>query len=238
MLRAAAAHLEFVPRTPKIPRPRVPGRPGLCLVDVARCRREISPRASATPPAVAVGPRVRWFGVCCDAPLTSSWEGSGALLANGAYYDWGYNADGQLGDGNTNNSSLPVHVTLPAAIRQVFQGGSGPTNGQTIAILSGGTVWAWDDNQKGQLGDGTIINSSTPIRVNVPKGVSLVTVNSGGYASYAIDRSGRLWAWGGNQNGQLGTGSHARIETQPVDLHIHLTQISSTASNVAALGSR
>jgi alpha-tubulin suppressor-like RCC1 family protein len=60
-----------------------------------------------------------------------------------------------------------------------------------------------------------------------------VKVNSGGYACYAIDSSGRLWAWGGNQNGQLGTGTGTRFETYPVDVGIRLTQVSSTASNVA-----
>ena len=33
--------------------------------------------------------------------LTSSWEGSGALLSNGDYYNWGYNAAGQLGNSST-----------------------------------------------------------------------------------------------------------------------------------------
>ena len=165
--------------------------------------------------------------------LTSSWEGSGALLGNGAYYNWGYNAAGQLGDGNTANSDGPVEVKLPSAVRQVFQGGSGATNGQTIAILENGAVWAWGDNQKGQLGDGNRTNSDVPVPVDVPTGVTLVKVSSGGYSCYAIDNSGRLWDWGGNNNGQLGLGTSARIETEPVDVGIHLTQVSSTASNVA-----
>jgi alpha-tubulin suppressor-like RCC1 family protein len=165
--------------------------------------------------------------------LTSSWEGSGALLSNGAYYNWGYNAAGQLGNGTNVNSAVPVPVTLPAAVRQVFQGGSGAKNGQTVAILVNGSVWAWGNNDRGQLGNGTRMSSDVPLRVDVPQGVSFVKVSSGGYASYAIDRSGRLWAWGDNRSGQLGTGSGTTIATQPVSVGIGLTQVSSTAQNVA-----
>jgi alpha-tubulin suppressor-like RCC1 family protein len=170
--------------------------------------------------------------------LTSSWEGSGALLADGAYYDWGYNAAGQLGDGTTTNAAVPVKVDLPHPVRRVFQGGSGAGNGQTAAILSDGSVWSWGSNGQGQLGDGTTTSSSTPRRVSVPRGVKFAEVNSGGYSSYAIDATGRLWAWGGNQNGQLGTGSTGGMETHPVDVGVHLSQVSSTASNVAGLGTR
>ena len=167
--------------------------------------------------------------------LTSSWEGSGALLSNGSYYDWGYNSAGQLGDGSTVNSDVPVEVKTAAFVRQIFQGGSGATNGQTVAILANGSVWAWGNNKKGQLGDGNRTSSDVPVRVGVPAGVTFVHVNSGGYSCYAIDNSGRLWDWGGNDNGQLGTGGGAAPETRPVDVGIHLTQVSSTASNVAGL---
>jgi alpha-tubulin suppressor-like RCC1 family protein len=178
---------------------------------------------------------VRVVGLPGTAPvaLTSSWEGSGALLGNGDYYNWGYNAAGQLGDGSTTDSDVPVRVALSGPVRQVFQGGSGPRNGQTIAVLTDGSVWAWGDNDRGQLGDGTRTNSESPLRVTVPTGVSFVKVSSGGYASYAIDRSGRLWAWGDNRSGQLGTGSGKFNATTPISVGIHLAQISSTAQNVA-----
>ncbi len=65
--------------------------------------------------------------------------------------------------------------------------------------------------------------------------MTFVTVNSGGYSCYAIDSSGRLWAWGGHQNGPLGTGSSTRNQTSPVGVGVRLTQVSSTASNVAGL---
>ena len=170
--------------------------------------------------------------------LTSSWEGSGALFSNGEYYNWGYNAAGQLGDGSITNSSVPIRVGLPGPVRQVFQGGSGPKNGQTIAILRDGSIWAWGDNDRGQLGIGTQIDSGVPVPVHVPKNVTFVEVNSGGYASYAIDSTGRLWAWGDNASGQLGTGSGTHRTTVPVDVGIRLTQVSSTAQNVAGLEER
>ncbi len=166
--------------------------------------------------------------------LTSSWEGSGALLSNGSYYNWGYNAAGQLGNGSIKNSDVPVRVPLPEPVRQVFQGGSGPKNGQSVALLTNGAVWAWGDNDRGQLGNGTRTSSDVPVHVDVPKGVSFSAVSSGGFASYAIDGSGRLWAWGDNRSGQLGTGSGTAIATAPIDVGIRAAQVSSTAQNVAA----
>ncbi len=123
-----------------------------------------STTSSATPvPVVGLPTSVRVMA------LTSSWEGSGALFSNGAYYDWGYNADGQLGNGSTADSAVPIRVPLPGAVRQAFQGGSGPANGQTVAILANGSVWAWGDNDRGQLGDGTRVSSDVPSRVDVPR---------------------------------------------------------------------
>jgi alpha-tubulin suppressor-like RCC1 family protein len=172
------------------------------------------------------------------AALTSSWEGSGALLTNGSYYDWGYNAAGQLGDGTTTSSAVPVQVKLPDPVTQVFQGGSGPKNGQTIVVLKNGSVWTWGDNDRGQLGTGTRTNAASPVKVHVPDDLTFVRVSSGGYASYAIDKTGRLWAWGDNRNGQLGIGSNHVVQTLPVDVGIHLTQVSSTAQDVAGLNER
>lgn len=71
--------------------------------------------------------------------LVSAWADSGALLANGTYYNWGYNPQGQLGQGTIGGfSTLPRRVPLPEQVRQVSQGGSLPRNGQTLALLAGG----------------------------------------------------------------------------------------------------
>jgi alpha-tubulin suppressor-like RCC1 family protein len=185
--------------------------------------------ASSSKPAAVTGLPA---GVRVTA-LTSSWNGSGAQLSNGDYYDWGYNAAGQLGDGQTVSTDVPVKVNLPAAVRQVSQGGSGAGNGQTIAILAGGSVWVWGANKTGQLGNGTTASSDVPEPFHVPAGVTFVAVDSGGYACYAIDQRGQLWSWGGNDYGQLGTGSSASFDATPADVGLDLTQVSSTARNVA-----
>jgi alpha-tubulin suppressor-like RCC1 family protein len=126
-----------------------------------------------------------------------------------------------------------VPVKLPGPVRKVFQGGSGAKNGQTVAILANGSVWSWGDNDRGQLGISSKLSSDVPRRVDVPKGVTFVKVSSGGFASYAIDRTGRLWAWGDNESGQLGLGSRVAELTRPYRTGIRLDLVSSTAQNVA-----
>jgi len=171
--------------------------------------------------------------------LVSAWRDSGALMADGSFYSWGYNATGQLGDGTTVDSAVPVRVSTAASVTAVYQGGSLANNGQTIAILSGGSVWAWGNNTWGQLGDGTDSNSTVPVPVSVPSGVTFTQVATGGESSYAIDNLGITWSWGENNHGQLGNGSASGTDVEtPQTIDIFLTKISATADNVAGEGNR
>jgi len=170
--------------------------------------------------------------------LESSWQSSGALLTNGSYYDWGYNALGELGDGNTIDMTRPALVTLPATATQISQGGCSRLNGQTVALLSDGSVWAWGSNAWGQLGNGQLTNTSSPVQVDVPSGVTFSQVDSGGSTSYALDSTGNLWSWGENNFGQLGVGGSRRYAVDPISVGVDLAQVSSTAFNVAGLVSQ
>jgi len=95
-------------------------------------------------------------------------------MRDGSYYNWGYNEAGQLGDGTTSDSAVPVHVPLPKKVVQVFQGGSGAKNGQTIAVLSDSSLWTWGNGTHGQLGNGSRASSSNPIRIALPHGARLL----------------------------------------------------------------
>lgn len=117
----------------------------------------------------------------------------------------------------------------------MFQGGSGPKNGQSVVILADRSLWTWGNGRNGQLGNGTTRNSPTPTRIALPDGAKPADVSSGGFASYAIDTTGRLWAWGRNDVGQLGTGSVGPDQPTPISVGISLRQVSSTAQNVAGL---
>eukprot|EP00927_Polykrikos_kofoidii_P013400 TRINITY_DN15841_c0_g1_i2.p1 TRINITY_DN15841_c0_g1~~TRINITY_DN15841_c0_g1_i2.p1 ORF type:complete len:500 (+),score=76.00 TRINITY_DN15841_c0_g1_i2:248-1747(+) len=75
-----------------------------------------------------------------------------------------------------------------------------------LGLLEDGSLWSWGNNASGQLGDGTTTTrlASSPSQVPLG-GVELVV--SGGLHSLALLEDGSLWAWGANQDGQLGNGS-------------------------------
>jgi alpha-tubulin suppressor-like RCC1 family protein len=131
-----------------------------------------------------------------------------ALLQDGTVRCWGLNDYGQLGNGTQTNSATPVAVTGLTGAVEVSGGGY-----HSCARLRDGTVRCWGRNSGepngiggGQLGDPTLdaFFSATPVTVT---GLTNATaVAAGGYHSCAL-RDGRVWCWGQNDQGQLGTGT-------------------------------
>ncbi|NIL59822.1 cell wall anchor protein, partial [Salinispora arenicola] len=85
------------------------------------------------------------------APVLAQGVPSAAASPPGTSLAWGDNAESQLGDGTTTNSSTPVTVDVPAGttITAVAAG-----QGHSLAVTSAGTMLAWGSNSSGQLGDG------------------------------------------------------------------------------------
>jgi alpha-tubulin suppressor-like RCC1 family protein len=166
------------------------------------------------------------------ARLVTSFANSGALLTNGQYYDWGYDGQGQLGNGSFGQPAYaPVPVHLPHRVTQVALGGSVFTNGQTIAMLSDGSLWSWGDNHGYQLGNPAIrAPQASPMRFAAPSGVRYRYLASGAATSYAISITGAVYAWGVSYEGQAGDGNF-RIARFPVRIARGATQISATANN-------
>ena len=171
--------------------------------------------------------------------LVASFANAGALLADGQYFDWGYNGAGQLGNGSLGSlSDVPVPVSLPDPVSQVALGGSYWNNGQTLVLLSTGAVWGWGNNAFCQLGTGGLGSQRSPVQVFPPAGVQYQSLATGSGTAYAISTTGTVYAWGVSHVGQLGDGG-TRTVCYPVQIASHAAQISSTADDaVISLGAQ
>ncbi len=143
-----------------------------------------------------------------------------ALLDDETVVAWGRNKEGELGDGTTEASTVPVAVSNLSKVTAIAAGGhSGTGVGHALALLQGGTVMAWGHGKTGGLGNGTEANSDLPVAVcavgeKAPCAKALEHVKAiaaGGEHSLAIIQSGEApataVAWGNNNDGQLGDGT-------------------------------
>jgi alpha-tubulin suppressor-like RCC1 family protein len=81
---------------------------------------------------------------------------------NTAAYCWGLGSSGQLGNGSTANSRLPVAVSMPSGVS--FYSISAESTGM-CALDGVGQTWCWGKNLYGQLGDNSTTDRSTPVAV-------------------------------------------------------------------------
>jgi len=114
-------------------------------------------------------------------------------------FGWGLNTLGQVGDGTTTSRSLPTAMAGGFTDIISIEGGSS----HALGLRSNGTLVAWGNNDRGQLGDGmTTTNRSFPAAVTGLTNV--VAVAGGANHSLAVLTDGTVMAWGSNINGQLG----------------------------------
>jgi RHS repeat-associated protein len=125
-----------------------------------------------------------------------------ALRNDGTVWAWGDNSDGELGNGTTTSSTVPVPVTGLSNVTAIAAAGN-----DGYALRSDGTVWSWGLNRYSELGNGTTTSSTVPVPVT---GLSNVTaIAAGGYNASALRSDGTVWSWGFNGDGELGNGSTA-----------------------------
>jgi alpha-tubulin suppressor-like RCC1 family protein len=120
---------------------------------------------------------------------------------------WGFNGQGQLGDGaNAGESERPVRVSGLSGVKAISAGDE-----YSLALLGSGDVVAWGENKKFQLGDGsTRADSPLPVAVRGLSGGTVRAISAGGDHSLALLNNGSVMAWGDNEDGQLGDDEAAR----------------------------
>ncbi len=120
-------------------------------------------------------------------------------------YSWGYNEYGQLGDGTTNNQVTPEAISLAPGVTPTAIAAVGFL--YSLAIGSNGDLYAWGDNNVGQLGDGTGVEKNSPEMITLAPDVTPTALAAGYEHSLAIGSDGNLYGWGDNFEGDLGDNS-------------------------------
>lgn len=153
---------------------------------------------------VQVGALTNWLTV------SSGYSYNLAIKTDGTLWSWGYNAEGQVGDGTQTYRNSPVQVGSETIWAYVGCG-----NKSSFGIKTDGTLWSWGQNVAGQLGLGNTTNRSSPVQVGAL--TNWLAVAGGYYHAVAVKTNGTIWSWGYNASGELGQGNTTNISS-PVQI--------------------
>jgi alpha-tubulin suppressor-like RCC1 family protein len=134
-------------------------------------------------------------GVTLWLSVSASSKSSFALGNNGSIYGWGANSEGELGNGTTQMTNLPVRVATPTGVswRKLMAGGN-----EGFALATDGTLYAWGQNYWGECGLGYRGRQSVPAVVPFPGGASHVwtDIAGGGGHTLGLGSDCQLYQWG------------------------------------------
>jgi alpha-tubulin suppressor-like RCC1 family protein len=171
-----------------------------------------TPKLMSSPVAVTNpqnGPVLVFSSLSAGFRYTCGVTSNNATSGNGAYC-WGYGDDGELGQGDTTNSLVPVAVSPPSKSRALEFSSLAAGITSTCGIASNDTAYCWGNGESGQLGQGETANSSVPVAVFAPKGaggaLKFSSLAVGGQHTCGLTLNGEAYCWGSGSAGQLGNG--------------------------------
>lgn len=176
--------------------------------------------------------------------LTATGGSICGLTQENQLWCWGSNSENQLGIASINYSILPRHLNSISELEptpdfiDVSMG-----NLHTCAISDDNKGWCWGKGEYGQLANGESgdagIQSEYPSQISAPanlgRDLSLTQISSGVFHSCGLDDENKIWCWGDNEYGQLGTRNNelanlpTKIDHDPLELgnELNFTAVSS-----------
>lgn len=149
-----------------------------------------------------------------------------ALREDGSVWAWGESQRNEIGDGRilvpgpslsgmVSQRLVPVRVQVPYDTVAIAAG-----DNTAYALQRDGTLWAWGDNESGQLGNGarrklSLVDSHDLLPAPIASLSDVVAICAGGSSAFAVTPDGAVWAWGSNAFGQLGTGDSEMSSVRP-----------------------
>ena len=166
------------------------------------------PNAGRSSPGLVAGGATNWTAV------TAGHRHTCARRATGRLYCWGWDVNGELGNGPAGTQPVPFLVAGGATDWTSVTA----TNTHTCGRRSTGHLWCWGLDQFGQLGNGAP-NVNQPAPVAVSGGATdWVSVTAGGTHTCARITTGRLFCWGQDGRDQLGDGGAEVDSAEPVEV--------------------
>jgi alpha-tubulin suppressor-like RCC1 family protein len=189
-------------------------------------------RTTSSPYAITTAVAVK--GITTATSFSAGFLHTCALLAGGGVECWGYNRNGELGNGTATNHS-PFAIAAPVRVMGITNATSISSGAfHTCALLQDGSVECWGFNFVGQLGNSSMIDSAAPVQIGGLGNVA--SISGGGFHTCALLQGGSVECWGDNEFGQLGNGATIDSATPVVVNAIaDATSVSAGYSHTCAL---
>ena len=151
---------------------------------------------------------IKPIGVTSWKQISSGSDNTCGIANNDQAYCWGDGYSGQLGNGAYNTTNTPVQVIKPISVtswKQISPGGY-----HTCGIANNDQAYCWGGGYSGQLGNGAYNETSTPVQVIKPIGVtSWKQISPDGWShTCGIANNDQAYCWGYGFYGKLGNGAN------------------------------
>ena len=157
------------------------------------------------------------------------------MIRGGKAWCWGDNTYGELGNGSTISSGVPVPVYTGGVLSGLTLTQIAAGTNFTCTLASTGAAYCWGQGASGQLGNGTTAaTSTTPVAVS--GSLTLSAIDAGSSFACGLTSGGAAYCWGAGGSGQLGNGTTTAAQSTPVAVSGSLTLSSITAGGTTACG--